>query len=73
MGRMTRLLLLLPVLALADGGSTAVSADSYPSQEIHFICAFPAGSGADVLVRYVAEKIRPLAGKPVLVGSATPA
>src|SRR5215831_6680572 len=43
------------------------STQTYPSQDIHFICAFPAGSGADVLVRYVAEKVRPLAGRPVLV------
>jgi tripartite-type tricarboxylate transporter receptor subunit TctC len=42
-------------------------AQQYPSQDIRFICAFPAGSGADVLVRYVAEKVRPLAGKPILV------
>ena len=51
-------------LALAPQGA---SAQQYPSQDIHFICAFPAGSGADVLVRYVAEKMRPLAGKPILV------
>ena len=25
---------------------------------MHFICAFPAGSGADVIVRYFAEKMR---------------
>ena len=29
----------------------------YPSQDIHVICAFPAGSGADVLVRYFAMKL----------------
>ena len=28
-------------------------AQSYPSQDIRLICAFPAGSGADVLVRYL--------------------
>src|SRR5262245_50089843 len=39
----------------------------YPSREIHVICAFPAGSGADVLVRYFSEKLRVLAGKPVIV------
>lgn len=26
-------------------------AQAYPSQDVHFICAFPAGSGADVIVR----------------------
>jgi tripartite-type tricarboxylate transporter receptor subunit TctC len=58
--------------ALAFGAALTLtnfsaSAQQYPSQEIHFICAFPAGSGADILVRYVAEKMRPLAGKPILV------
>ena len=42
-------------------------AEDYPAREIHVICAFPAGSGADVLVRYFGEKLRVLAGKPVIV------
>jgi len=45
----------------------AVRADDYPSQDIRFIAAFPAGSGADVIVRYFAEKVRPLAGRTILV------
>ena len=39
----------------------------YPAQDIHFICAFPPGSGADVLVRFFAEKVRPLTGKNIIV------
>ena len=31
------------------------------------MCAFPAGSGADVLVRYFAEKLRPITGRTVIV------
>jgi tripartite-type tricarboxylate transporter receptor subunit TctC len=46
-------------------------AQDYPTREIHVICAFPAGSGADVLVRYFAEKLRVLAGKPVIVENKT--
>jgi tripartite-type tricarboxylate transporter receptor subunit TctC len=42
-------------------------AQQYPSQDIRFICAFPAGSGADVLVRYFAEKLRPIVNRPVIV------
>ena len=61
-----RLFFVATATILLVSGVTA-SAQQYPSQDIHFICAFPAGSGADVLVRYVAEKIRPLAGRPVLV------
>ena len=44
-----------------------VRAQAYPSQDIHFICVFPPGSGSDVLVRYFAEKIRPLTGKNIIV------
>src|SRR5215470_17021558 len=47
--------------------SFSVHAQTYPSQDIHLISAFPPGSGADVLVRYFAEKLRPLAGHTVLV------
>jgi tripartite-type tricarboxylate transporter receptor subunit TctC len=42
-------------------------AQEYPSQDIRLICGFPAGSGADVFVRYFAEKLRPLAGRTVIV------
>jgi tripartite-type tricarboxylate transporter receptor subunit TctC len=55
-------------VALAVGlGAAAANAQPYPSQDIRLICAFPAGSGADVLVRYFAEKLRPLAGRTVIV------
>ena len=40
---------------------------AYPSQDVHFICAFPAGSGADVIVRWYGEKLRPIFGRPILV------
>jgi len=42
-------------------------AQGYPSQDISFLCAFAPGSGADVLVRYFAEKVRPLAGRNIIV------
>ncbi|MGZ5828166.1 MAG: Bug family tripartite tricarboxylate transporter substrate binding protein, partial [Xanthobacteraceae bacterium] len=42
-------------------------AQQYPSQDLHLISAFPAGSGADVLVRYFAEKLRPLSGRTIIV------
>ncbi|HWM47098.1 MAG TPA: tripartite tricarboxylate transporter substrate binding protein [Xanthobacteraceae bacterium] len=53
--------------ATVAGAPLGASAQSYPSQDIHVICAFPAGSGADVLVRYFAEKLREKAGKAVIV------
>ena len=45
----------------------SVYAQAYPTQDIHVICAFPPGSGADVLVRFFSEKLRPLTGKNVIV------
>jgi tripartite-type tricarboxylate transporter receptor subunit TctC len=55
-------------LALAAlGGARVAYAQDYPSQDIRMIVGFPAGSGADIFVRYFAEKLRPLAGRTVLV------
>jgi tripartite-type tricarboxylate transporter receptor subunit TctC len=59
----------LAVLAALAFGFSPIGAhaQSYPSQDVHFICAFPAGSGADVIVRYFAEKMRPLLNRTVVV------
>jgi len=40
---------------------------AYPSKDIRFICAFPAGSGADVLVRYFAEDVQKISGRTIIV------
>ena len=45
----------------------AAQAQDYPSQDIRFICGFPAGSGADVLVRYFGEKVRQVANRTIIV------
>ena len=34
-------------------------AQTYPSQDIHFIVGFAPGSGPDLIARWIAEKIRP--------------
>jgi len=57
--------ILVAAAALAVSGGAR--AQQYPNQDIHFICAFPPGSGADVLVRYFAEKVRPLTGRNIVV------
>jgi len=49
------------------GGIRGAFAQAYPSQDIRFVCAFPAGSGADVLVRFFAEKLRPVNGRTIIV------
>src|SRR5262249_62240230 len=47
--------------------SSPAPAQDYPTRDIHAICNFPAGTGADVFVRYFSEKLSGLAGKPVIV------
>jgi tripartite-type tricarboxylate transporter receptor subunit TctC len=42
-------------------------AQGYPSQDIHLICAFPPGSGADVIVRFFGERLRLLTKRTVVV------
>ena len=55
------------LLGAVAAAPSSARADDYPSQDIRFICGFPAGSGADVLVRYFAEKVRHAAGRTVIV------
>jgi len=43
------------------------SAQQYPSQDIRLICGYPAGSGADIIVRYYAQKLKDITGRTVLV------
>jgi tripartite-type tricarboxylate transporter receptor subunit TctC len=42
-------------------------AQQYPAQDIHFICGFAPGSGADIIVRFYAEKVRVLSGRSIIV------
>lgn len=54
-------------LVLAAAGLQAANAQQYPSADIHLICAYPAGSGADLFVRFYAEKLRVLANRNIIV------
>ena len=45
----------------------AARAQAYPSQDVNFICGFAAGSGADIIVRYFADKMRPLMNRTIIV------
>jgi len=56
----------IAVLALASAQRPS-RADSYPTQDIHVIGSFPAGSGADLIVRYFADKLRVLSGRTTIV------
>jgi tripartite-type tricarboxylate transporter receptor subunit TctC len=54
-------------LAVVAASGQPVHAQDYPSRDIHLIVGFPPGTGADILVRYFAEKLRPLAGQAIVV------
>lgn len=47
--------------------SMCAAAQDYPAREIRVITPVSAGSGGDILVRYYADKLSRLAGKPVFV------
>ena len=53
--------------ALIGFSTPYVQAQEYPSREIHSVCSYAAGSGADILVRYYSDKLARLSGKPVIV------
>lgn len=56
------------ILALGTlAASHPAEAQDYPAREIKAVCNFPAGTGADVFVRYFGAKLAALAGKPVVV------
>lgn len=57
----------LAAFALVTAGLSGAQAQQYPNQDLHFICGFPAGSGADAIVRFYAEKLKPIIGKTILV------
>jgi tripartite-type tricarboxylate transporter receptor subunit TctC len=43
------------------------AAGPWPAKDLHFICAFPAGSGADVIVRWYADRVRPFINRNIIV------
>jgi tripartite-type tricarboxylate transporter receptor subunit TctC len=45
----------------------AAAQDALPAGDIKLIAAFPAGSGADIVVRYYADKLKGLSGRTVIV------
>lgn len=59
-------------MGAAAGAFTAampsvLRAQQYPSQDVHLICALPAGSAADITVRWTAEQLRPLMKRTIIV------
>src|SRR5687768_12952309 len=57
-------------LSLPHGTALGQTAE-WPNKEIHAICGFPPGTGADVFVRFYARKLQDAVGKTVLVENKT--
>jgi tripartite-type tricarboxylate transporter receptor subunit TctC len=45
----------------------SAAGQDYPAREIHALCNYGPGSGADVIVRFYSDRLSRLAGKPVIV------
>lgn len=43
------------------------AAQTYPAESVHFICGYAAGSGADIIVRFFADKMKTALGQTVIV------
>ncbi len=59
--------LALTIIAAASAVSSGSQAQDYPTQTIRLVAAFPPGAGSDILVRYFAEKLKPLSSQPIIV------
>jgi tripartite-type tricarboxylate transporter receptor subunit TctC len=53
-------------LALALPAPFALAQD-YPAREIHTVCNYAPGSGADIIVRFYSDQLSKFAGRPVIV------
>src|SRR5690606_17838357 len=53
--------------ALVAGLATAAPAQTYPERTVKFILPFGPGSGADITMRIVGEKLAARWGKPVVI------
>ena len=59
-------LLRLALIALALATPLSAHAE-YPDRLIKVVMGFPAGGGADILVRWYVDKLKDLSGQPVII------
>lgn len=57
--------------ALALAAPFNAYSQEYPAQDIHALCNYGPGSGADVIVRFYSDRLSKLTGKPVIVENKT--
>jgi tripartite-type tricarboxylate transporter receptor subunit TctC len=55
------------VAPFALNGLPAFGQDAWPAKEIHVICGYAPGTGADILVRYFSEKLLKYTKQPMVV------
>jgi tripartite-type tricarboxylate transporter receptor subunit TctC len=55
------------LLAVSLLAAMPALAQDYPTREIHSIVNFPPGTGMDITIRFYAQKLSELTGKPVIV------
>jgi len=64
---MSRLATVVAAALIALAGSTATHAQSYPQRPVKFLLPFGPGSGADITMRLIGEKLAARWGKPVVI------
>lgn len=55
------------LIALLVSGTSAASADSYPSKPVRFVVPFAPGGSSDVIARRFAERLSARLGQPIIV------
>src|ERR1700754_2946777 len=67
MNRLHGLAGILALGALMALPGVAAAQANYPDKDIHVICGYAPGSGADIITRYFAEKLSKISGRAVIV------
>ena len=57
----------LIAVSVAFGLNEAARAQDYPTRPITMIVPFPAGGATDTLARFLAERMRPILGQPLII------
>ncbi|HVG51458.1 MAG TPA: tripartite tricarboxylate transporter substrate-binding protein, partial [Xanthobacteraceae bacterium] len=58
-------------VAMPYVGREAFAQADWPARDIHAICGFPPGTGADIFVRHYARKLQEASGRNIIVENKT--
>ena len=64
---MRKLLAVMVAAILCLSWTGIAAAQDYPAHPITMIVPFPAGGATDTLARFLAEKMRPILGQPIII------